>query len=146
LAGPIAQLILGGLTIALAVAIGYDFPLSNWLAWLFGVDPGDLRTIGDPTIEPTLYAMISFIIFPSVAWALLNLLPVLPLDGGRIAQHLLTIFQRRDGLYEATILSIVVGVLAAMWGFQNDRQFMGIMFLMLAFSNFQNLRGNIGGY
>lgn len=145
LAGPVAQLALGALFIAFAIGLGYYFSFANWFEWL-GMDLGNLRSPRDPTVEPALYAAIDFVIYPSIAWALLNLLPVLPLDGGRIAQHLLTIFQKRDGLHEAAILSIVVGVLVGMWGFQNDRQFLGIMFLMLAFSNFQNMRGNMGGF
>lgn len=145
LAGPIAQMALGVLFMTIAVALRYDFPLSG-LFVPFGLDPEILRSPRDPSVEPALYVAIDSVIYPSIFWALLNLLPVLPLDGGRIAQHLLTMFFRRDALYEAAILSIVVGVLAGMWGLQTQNGMMGMMFLMLAFSNFQNIRGNIGGF
>ncbi len=142
LAGPVAQLGFAVLVMSIALALKYDFYFSSWIVPLLGIDEKELQT---PT-NAAVYAAINFSIYPSVAWALLNLLPVLPLDGGRIAQHGLTIYQKQDALYEATVLSCVVAALVALWGFNNGDQFLGIMFMMLGFSNFQNLRGGISGF
>ncbi len=141
-AGPVFQMLLALVVMLFALSFGYNFPFSTWIAPLFMVDPSELTF---PT-DASLFMLIHSLIYPSIMWALLNLLPVLPLDGGRIAQHALSIFHKRDATYEATVLSIVVAALAALWGFQRQETYMGLMFAVLAFSNFQNLQGGIRGF
>ena len=78
-AGPGLQLALAGAVILLVKAAGYAVPthipyLSGWLHF----DEG--QTIG----SMPLMAVVDSILWPSIFWAILNLLPVYPLDGGQI--------------------------------------------------------------
>ena len=82
--------------------------------------------------------------------ALLNLMPVYPLDGGQIARELFLLGGSRQAIPHSLILSIVVAVGLALWGFQRHESFMGIMFLMLAYSSYTTLQqyrgqGGFGG-
>ena len=77
-------------------------------------------------------------------------MPVYPLDGGQIARELFLLGGSRQAIPRSLILSIVVAVGIALWGFQSQRSFMGIMFLMLAYSSYMTLqqytgRGGFGG-
>jgi membrane-associated protease RseP (regulator of RpoE activity) len=72
-------------------------------------------------------------------WGLINLLPVLPLDGGRISEALLENSRPRDGLVWCLRIGTAVGALAAAVFFWMDYRFPGILFALLAVQNFQQL-------
>jgi hypothetical protein len=74
----------------------------------------------------------------NIAWSVLNLLPILPLDGGNIAQSLF-------GRQAARILSIVVGGAAGLLLFANGITFAGFFFLFFAASNFGSLQQERAG-
>jgi stage IV sporulation protein FB len=76
----------------------------------------------------------------NIVWTVLNLLPILPLDGGQITRDLLG--PRR---IQITIwLGIICAVTVALYAFKVDQWFLGIMMFILAFSNFQS-QGAQGG-
>ena len=103
LAGPLTGLVLVGLP---ALVIGRS---TEGLS-------GDARTI------------LSDLVFVNIGWAILNLLPILPLDGGRISAALLSL-RSADGERQAHLLSAVVAgagaVLAAMAGYPFGAIFAG---------------------
>jgi stage IV sporulation protein FB len=69
--------------------------------------------------------------------------PVLPLDGGRIAEALLIRFRPWDGPRLAVTLSVVVAIVAAVAFYLNREHFgtyPAFFFGILAFSNFQSLQ------
>jgi stage IV sporulation protein FB len=137
-AGPVFQIAFGLLVAAIATAFGLMLGttglfLSGWLP----IPEGELPS------NAALMVLIDASVFTSIFWALLNLLPVLPLDGGRIAQGLIGQYQRNSGFQEATILSIVVSALVALYGFRNDQPTLGIFFAIFAILNFQSLQGNV---
>jgi Zn-dependent protease len=85
----------------------------------------------------------------NLGWALINLLPVLPLDGGRVAETLLIRFRRFDGAEWALQLSIATAIAAALFfavSPYTKGSFAWILFAVLAFSNFQNLQGRYRGW
>ena len=87
------------------------------------------------------------LILASIWWALLNLLPIYPLDGGQIAREIFTLSNPREGIRFSLILSIVAAGSVAVWGFMNNQTFTGIMFGMLAYSSFMTLQAYMsGGY
>ena len=97
-----------------------------------------------------LRRFIFYLVEVSIFWALLNLMPVYPLDGGQIARELFLLGGSRQAIPHSLILSIVVAVGIALWGFQRQESFMGIMFLMLAYSSYMTLQqyrgqGGFGG-
>ncbi len=88
LAGPLTGLVLVGLP-ALALARS-------------GVD-----------LSPAWHTVLADIVFVNVAWSVVNLLPVLPLDGGRVAAALWSIRTGTSDARAAHVLSAVVAGAAA---------------------------------
>jgi Zn-dependent protease len=76
----------------------------------------------------------------NIAWGLLNLLPVYPLDGGQISRELFTLSNPRAGIVWSLQLSIVVAGLLAAYFLMNQRFYTGLMFGYLAYANVQTLQ------
>lgn len=110
-AGPFFQLVLGG--IALAVSIYVPLP-------------------------PTLISkFVTFLIIISFFWAILNLIPVIPLDGGRLMESILG--PKRIKL--TLSISMVVAIVAAVLMFTKTHSFIFPIFLgMMAYQNWQALQ------
>src|SRR5947208_3518191 len=70
-----------------------------------------------------------------------NLLVVLPVDGGRISSAALSHWRPYDGEQVAIKLSIVTAIGVVVLAFQQHDTFVAIFFASLAFSNFQDLQG-----
>ncbi len=64
------------------------------------------RTAG--YLSPTWHAILSDIVFVNLAWSIVNLLPILPLDGGNVAAALLERRNGEAGARQARILSASV--------------------------------------
>lgn len=114
-AGPLASLTLGVLVLTFA----RNVPITNGYLGLMIVD----------------FLWVNFF------WTAVNLLPILPLDGGQITRDLL-------GPRRAQIsigIGVVCAVVVAAWAFSRGSLFLGIMMLLLAFSNFQSgtMRGGV---
>ena len=97
-----------------------------------------------------LRGFVSFLLVVSIFWALLNLMPVYPLDGGQIARELFLLSGSRQAIQHSLMLSIAVAVGLGLWGLRGQQPFMGMMFLMLAYSSYTTLqqytgRGGFGG-
>lgn len=90
LAGPAAQLVLLYLPIRLAVYY---------------------RLIEAPSlaVRVAIYEML----FINLVWALVNLLPVWPLDGGQATREILTWVNRQEGVRWAMVLSLVISAIIA---------------------------------
>lgn len=132
-AGPAFQIGSAILLVLLVAALGYRVEM---LAWL----PGPLadlssRIDGKQIDSAATFALVNFYVMPSIFWGLLNLLPVLPLDGGRIAQAL--IMMNRGDLTQARYLSVIVSVFVAIYAFQSDQMFLGIFFIWMGIDNYQ---------
>ena len=136
-AGPLAQLVSALLLVGLFMAFDYRIEAFRWM-------PGGLDRLwpavleGRPIENAGLFALVTFYTFPSVLWALLNLVPVWPLDGGRIARSVVVL---AGGPTEWSLwISLVTAAAMAVYGFQSGALFLGILFLSLAVSNFQLLQ------
>lgn len=125
-AGPVFQLLLA----LLAWAIG----------WALGVRMELLGNLIGPEAFPgsvALYGIFSALIFVNVFWAVLNLAPILPLDGGQIMRHALMMTNIQDPTRTAHYISIGTGILVGILFMQMGQPFAGIMFFMFAASNWQ---------
>lgn len=82
------------------------------------------------------YAMlvILFLLRVNLFWTVVNLLPVLPLDGGQILRGLLG----PRYLHVAVWIGVVAAGAVAVWAFTAGETFLGLMMAILAFSNYQN--------
>ncbi len=145
-AGPAAQLALAFIVGLVSVSLGYTTS-SDMLYFLKLLRVPMAEVLVRPE-SPLLYAASYFLVMQSVWWALINLVPVLPLDGGQILKSLIAMFRKTDGLYEAAAVGAVCGILLGIWGMQSGSTFMGIFFLMMGISNIQTLqsRGSGGGW
>ncbi len=87
--------------------------------------------------SPGLLALTTFYLFPSILWALLNLVPVWPLDGGHIARSV--ILMNRGTVSQSLWVSLICAVALAFYAFSHQQTMMGIFFGMFAFSSYQML-------
>lgn len=136
-AGPAFQLLLAALVGIAAIFCGifvYEF---KWLSDFLGLEVSSPR-------NPYLFSAVYFMVQSSIWWALINLLPIYPLDGGQIAQHVIGIFRGTNGLMEAHSLSAVVGVVIAYWCFTHRMELNGIFVASMVMNNIQALQGSQG--
>jgi membrane-associated protease RseP (regulator of RpoE activity) len=79
-------------------------------------------------------------LFVNILWGLVNLLPVYPLDGGRIAREALSIGHPRRGIICSLKLSAVTaGIMALVGLLMWESIFTALMFAYLAYVNYQTL-------
>lgn len=83
LAGPLSQLALLGIPSLIARSVYGPYGYGGWI--------------------------LSNLVYINVGWALLNLLPIYPLDGGQVLREVLTIRKAVDPRRTASIVAIVVG-------------------------------------
>ncbi|MBT5019471.1 MAG: hypothetical protein HON04_12095 [Planctomicrobium sp.] len=94
-----------------------------------------------PGLSRSSLMLLSFAIIQmewiNLYWGLINLLPVLPLDGGRICQEIcLKISPRRGVIYAAQTGAVVSGVAAAFF-FTQEMLYPAILFASLCATNIQ---------
>lgn len=140
LAGPLAQLGSAAILIGALMWRGFD-------VWAFRLMPDVISDLfagldGDPIENVNLLALVTFYIFPSVLWALFNLVPVFPLDGGRVMRSVALMLGSRDDTW--LWISLISAIGMAYLGFTNEQLFVGILFVSLAMGNYQMMRGSSG--
>jgi stage IV sporulation protein FB len=70
-------------------------------------------------------------------WALLNLLPIIPLDGG----HIFRAFLGQSRLRLSLTISLVCAIAMTLYSFQGGGLFVAVFFGMMAFNNWRELQG-----
>ena len=80
---------------------------------------------------------VDMLVWVNLFWGLLNLVPVLPLDGGQICREVCLSLNPSRGLTWALWISIVVGGHAGAGLFAVHMRFAAIMFLLLAVQSYQ---------
>ncbi len=135
-----------GLQLLFAFIIIAGLKISGFAVPHFGLfyDYIPLLSEGRPMPLSTSYAVVDFLIRPSIYWALLNLLPIYPLDGGQISRELFTLSDASQGIKNSLILSIVTGGGIAVYALTQRDTFLAIMFGMLAFSSYTTLQAYTG--
>jgi stage IV sporulation protein FB len=142
LAGPTLQMATGLFVFACVRALGYQMPAP--MGFLEGRFPEGEKLI--PSYLLAIFLMVYSGI--SVGWALLNLIPVFPLDGGQIARNILVMINGpQTGLRNSIQLSLVVAIGASILFFQSGQPSAGLLFMALAFSSYQLLdQTRAGGF
>ena len=135
-AGPGMQLALAMVAWSVAVAVQVPTMPTFWIEQWFGLEFGDSRPLG----SILGYASFDAILYPSIWWAILNLAPILPLDGGQIARDVFSLARVADPIRAAHVISIVVAGLIGFYFLRGGEPF-GIMFLLFAVSNWQAMQG-----
>ncbi len=94
-----------------------------------------LRTLGQNAL--TIYVQMIQI---NLIWGLLNLLPIWPLDGGKISEVLLGYVNRRNASRRAHTISLLTAGILAVILFRFHQIPMGIWFAYFGFINYQILQ------
>jgi Zn-dependent protease len=143
LAGPLTQVASAALVASMiwGLARSQSIPVTNW---------EDLIVAASVVLgSHQLTMFVVQYLYVSVVWALLNLLPVFPLDGGQISRNLFLMFGGSNAVAHSLMLSIAAGAAAALYGFTHQQPFLGMLFAMLAYGSYQALeqyRGGFGGW
>jgi Zn-dependent protease len=148
-AGPAVQLLLTLLIIVGVRLTGYSVPLHIPL-----VPPSLLNGSGTQIPNEAVYFLAAFLLQVNLYWALLNLLPIYPLDGGQIAREVFLSFDVRNGIRNSLMLSVVAAAGIAIYTgaravADRDGFLLPIMFGLLAYSSYQTLQtysGRGGGF
>jgi membrane-associated protease RseP (regulator of RpoE activity) len=138
LAGPGAGFVLAALTATVLVAMGGEFQLRTV--------PPFFQAIPPESMPFPVYVLIQFSLYFNIFWGLVNLLPVLPLDGGHVASELLQMNDPWNGVVKSLKLSIVTGIVVAVGGWLLlNEMFLALLFGSLAASNYMTLQQVSGG-
>lgn len=81
-----------------------------------------------------------FAIWINLFWGLVNLLPILPLDGGNVCREVCTSMNRQRGMVWTLWIGVFVGVAVAIGFFLLRLTFTGILFLLIAAQNYMELQ------
>ncbi|WP_042281215.1 site-2 protease family protein [Candidatus Protochlamydia sp. R18] len=92
------------------------------------------NTLSSPLIKYAFEVAIHVNIF----WTLLNLLPVLPLDGGHLLRIILESLLGIKGLKLAFFLSVVLAAFLCLYFFSIQQFFVGALFLMMGFESYRS--------
>ena len=145
-AGPAAGFLLAGVVAAGILAAGHRMQLN--LAEPF---PLPLRFeyfySSDGKVLANLNGFIVDMLYVNIFWGFLNLLPIYPLDGGKIANELISYFNPHNGFRQTLMLSIFTAAgMAAVMFFKLDTGRSAIFFLIFAAMNYAELQQLTGGY
>jgi len=90
----------------------------------------------------TNFEIYHFLVWINLMWGLVNLLPIWPLDGGRVSEIVLSAINRAQGARWGHIVSLLVaGILAVLAAsFRRSDLFLPIFFGYFAFINYQMLQ------
>ena len=142
-AGPGAGFLFIALIMAVVNATGHHvtFERANLLPlWVFF----------DEFANQNVNVLIRDLLWVNIFWGLMNLLPIFPLDGGRIAQELMMQANPVEGLQKSLGLSIFAAIIAGVFcGIKFQSFCMVLFFGYLAYNSYsvlQQLRGRGGGF
>lgn len=141
-AGPGIQFVLLGVIVALVYATGGSVE-PEMLGYIPSLTP---ELGGEMGKNPNLRVLVATMMYVNLFWPLMNLLPVLPLDGGQIA---LQVFNQQDpwgGTQRALRLSVITGgAVAAFSLIALQSPYMMMLFASLAVSSYMTLQQMGGG-
>ncbi|HEY1598693.1 MAG TPA: site-2 protease family protein [Pirellulales bacterium] len=90
--------------------------------------------------------LLQYMQFINIFWGLVNLLPIIPLDGGQVARAVAAKVYPADGLRLSLILSVVAAVgMAAFCFLRWEEVFAAIFFAYMAYQSYQMLQQVSGG-
>lgn len=94
----------------------------------------------------SIVRIANYIVWVNLGWGVLNLLPILPLDGGHIASSLAEMVAGRRGRIAARAFSIVLTVAIGLWAVTAGDWWILILCAVFTFANVQGLRAEkLGG-
>ncbi len=138
-AGPATGFLLAGAVIAAVLAAGGTVV---WAA-LGGIVPVPIALL--PFGAAFLQNFVGDLLWVSLLWGAINLMPVFPLDGGNIVRRLMIRADPIDGARRSLRISIVAGAVLAVAGLFLFRSiYITLLFGYLAYLSYQSLRWGRG--
>ena len=116
---------------AVGIAIGGAVLVAGLAGLFAGASPGVLR-------------VLEFVLWVNLGWGVLNLLPILPLDGGHIAASLAGIVAGHRGRMAARVFSIVLTVTIGLWALLAGQWWIAVLGVVLTYANVQGFRAEMG--
>lgn len=92
------------------------------------------------TVNPIVKSMLNFSYFVNLFWAIVNLIPVLPLDGGHLLSIVLEGIFGFKGIKAAIVIGVMIAAFIAIISFIARQFLLGALFLLLAFESFRSLK------
>ena len=134
-AGPAAQLLLAAVVILVVELTGHRLADIIWPLNHF------LPESSKPLLQSHVgFAVLYFLAGPSILWALLNLVPVYPLDGGQIARELFIRFGSPNAIRDSLTLSLFTAIGCGVFALYRGETFLVMLFVSLAVSSYQMLQ------
>jgi stage IV sporulation protein FB len=88
-----------------------------------------------------LSSLVIDILYICVAWGVINLLPIYPLDGGQITREIMLVFSPREGIRYSLILSMFAAGMVAIFAASRLQQwYIAAMFAYFAYSSYMMLQ------
>ena len=84
------------------------------------------------------------LLYVNIFWGLVNLLPIYPLDGGRIAREVFTLGNPRRGIIQSLWLSVIGAAASRRLGPDAQFDLYGFMFGYLSYASYQTLQAYQG--
>lgn len=139
LAGPGAGFLFAALIVGIIAAAGHQVIFVPALSLY-------LPILWEPFKSWQLERLITDLLYINIFWGLLNLLPIYPLDGGKISREVLTMLNDRDGLRHSLWLSVIIaGGLAVLALTRTSNTFLAIFFAYFAYTSYMAVR-QLEGY
>jgi len=120
-----------------SIAISLAGPFAGFL---FGTLVFVVAKLLPHTPSPMVAVAIEQLLWVNIGWGIINLLPMMPLDGGNVARSTLDWLTKGNGEKPARILSIVLAGLLLLWAAINKQLWMGFLGAMFTWSNVQAFR------
>jgi len=93
--------------------------------------------------SPAVLRVLDYVLWVNLGWGILNLLPILPLDGGHILASVAGLVAGRNGRIAARIFSIVLTVVIGLWALLAGEWWIAILGVVLTIANVQGLRAEM---
>lgn len=93
-----------------------------------------------PPTNSALLFLLKFTARVNFFWTVMNLLPLLPLDGGHVLSIILEAIFGFRGVQAALIIGLIVGVAVTTFSFIIGEFLLGAIFLILTFESFRSFR------
>lgn len=143
LAGPCAGFFFAGLILVAIRASGHAL----YLGWPHSILPVEF----DRFESSNLNRLVFYLLYVNTFWGLVNLLPIWPLDGGRISQEVFTLANPREGTQMSLWLSIFVAAGAGFLAWTRlEDGYLTFFCAYLAYNSYVTLQalggGGFGGY
>jgi Zn-dependent protease len=140
-AGPAAGFLLAGIVLAAVWASGGEVHLNPR-----GFPFSFIRVILPAETADHLRQFVGLMLYVNIYWGLVNLLPVLPLDGGQMARSIFLMQDPWGGMVKTLWLSTITGAAIAVLSLtMHDSIFVALMFGSLAASSYMALQQTTGG-